>query len=80
MDENLRETLDHMDAMQDELRRLIAKWDQVCFAICEEAEDNQSSDDLPALMMDAFTQGREVQKGVDMMTAILTDLSKELFR
>ena len=78
MNEELRDMLDNMDELMDELRSRVSTSDQVMFALYEEAEDDPASTEIPGLLIDA---GKEIAAlGLSVMAAqaLLGDIAKEL--
>ena len=78
MNPELRDMLDNMGELMDELRSRVSTCDQVMFALYEEAEDDPSSTEIPGLLIDAGKELGALGLSVMAAQALLGDIAKEL--
>ena len=78
MNPELRDMLDNMDELMDELRSRVSTCDQVMFALYEEAEDDPASTEIPGLLIDAGKELAALGLSVMAAQALLGDIAKEL--
>lgn len=78
MNDDLRAMLDSMDELLDELRGRLSSCDQVCFALCEEAEEDPNSTEIPGLLIDAGKEIGGLHLAVMALQGTMADIAKEL--
>jgi hypothetical protein len=78
MDDNLRRMLDAANDLMEMTRSEFWKLEQAMFALCEEAEDDPNSDEIPKIIADAFRRAKAGQDGLMAMRDYITDIAMEL--
>lgn len=81
MNENLRAMFDTMDETRDGLRSHTNRVEQILFALYEEVEDPLGDgEELVGILTDAAHDLRTLAFVVEMLSAQLTDIGKEILR